>query len=94
VLREAEILAPPTPAGRDPHPDITLKLEGHIEADPGGRTVRVIFDGPYAAKQHEAVHFKHPRGGSAKFLEKPLTAIVPFLPEIVASEVRARIKAR
>jgi hypothetical protein len=94
VLREAEALAPPTPPGYDPHPDITLKLEGHIEIENDGRSVRVIFDGPYAAKQHEAQHFDHPHGGKAKFLETPLKAIIPWLPRIVASEVRARIQAR
>lgn len=26
---------------------------------------------PYTRRQHEGVHFKHPRGGGAKFIENP-----------------------
>jgi hypothetical protein len=32
----------------------------------------VGFNAPYALKQHENLHYKHPGGGEAKFLENPL----------------------
>jgi hypothetical protein len=32
----------------------------------------VGFDLEYAMNQHESMHYKHPRGGKAKFLEDPL----------------------
>jgi hypothetical protein len=34
--------------------------------------VRVAARTPYAKIQHERTDFKHPRGGEAKYLEKPL----------------------
>lgn len=34
--------------------------------------VTVGFGVPYAAKQHEELGYKHPRGGKAKYLEDPL----------------------
>jgi len=33
---------------------------------------KVVFDQRYAQNQHESLHFKHPHGGEAKFLERPL----------------------
>lgn len=38
----------------------------------GGIAGGVAFPLPYAAAQHEGVGFEHPRGGEAKFLERPL----------------------
>ena len=32
----------------------------------------VSFNTPYAARQHEELGWKHPRGGEAKYLENPL----------------------
>ena len=47
-----------------------LAKTGHINRDRGGRnTVAIIFNGPYAAYQHEHLFFKHPHGGEAKYLE-------------------------
>lgn len=50
-----------------------LAASGRIEKDRGGdNTVGITFDGPYARWIHEHLYFRHPRGGSAKFLERPL----------------------
>ena len=38
----------------------------------GGHTVEVGFNKVYALVQHEGLHFEHPRGGKAKYLEGPL----------------------
>ena len=32
----------------------------------------VVVDQVYAADQHESLHYKHPRGGRAKYLELPM----------------------
>ncbi|KRQ86052.1 hypothetical protein ABG79_02184 [Caloramator mitchellensis] len=37
----------------------------------GIMSVLVGYDLPYARRQHEGLHFKHPKGGRAKFLEVP-----------------------
>lgn len=89
----AAMNAPPTDPADDPNPERTLQRDWHVDELPGGG-VRVVFDGPYAAKHHEAQHFEHPRGGKPKFLEDELKAVVPDLPRIVAGEVRKRLRAR
>jgi hypothetical protein len=35
-------------------------------------TATVVVDQRYSQRQHEDLSYRHPRGGSAKFLEKPL----------------------
>lgn len=43
--------------------------------DRGGKTTgEVAFSEPYAVIQHETLTFNHPKGGEAKYLEKPLAA--------------------
>ena len=43
---------------------------GHVDAARGGdNTTAVVFDSVYAHWIHEHLHFKHPHGGQAKFLE-------------------------
>jgi hypothetical protein len=43
---------------------------GKVNPDRGGdNAVGITYDGPYARWIHEHLHFKHPRGGEAKFLE-------------------------
>ena len=32
---------------------------------------QIGFSLPYTRRQHEGVHFRHPKGGGAKFLERP-----------------------
>jgi hypothetical protein len=52
---------------RDPDPGYSLA--DHVSVTVLPRYVLVRVEGAYAVKQHEALHFKHPRGGRAKFLE-------------------------
>lgn len=93
VLRTARELAPKTPPpGVDPDPGVTLADSGKVVPMPDG-SVWVVFDAPYAAKQHEARHFQHPQGGQAKFLEEALKRHRHELEGIVASAVGARLKA-
>ena len=50
-----------------------LASTGHIDRDAGGRnTVAIKFRGPYARYIHEHLFFKHPHGGTAKYLELAL----------------------
>lgn len=94
LLRRAAADAPPTDPENDPDPDVTLSESGRLEFDARGRYVRVIFDTPYAAKLHEDQRLKHPHGGKAKYLESNLTAMIPKLEGILASEVRKRVGAQ
>lgn len=87
VLEEAKRRAPKTDPEHDPDPSVTLADSGHIELEPGGRSVRIEFDTPYAAKQHEALHYRHPHGGEAKYLEKSLLEVAPRFAGILAGPV-------
>ncbi|GAB3081032.1 hypothetical protein GCM10027053_51980 [Intrasporangium mesophilum] len=50
-----------------------LVASGVVKRDrSGNNAVGIVYGGPYARWVHEHVHFKHPRGGQAKFLETAL----------------------
>lgn len=73
----------------DPDPAVALAESGRIERHGDGLVI--IFDTPYAAKQHEDQRLQHPRGGGPKYLERAVTEIVPAIQAIVASKVDARM---
>jgi hypothetical protein len=94
LLRRARTEIPPTDPADDPDPAVTLSELGYIRPDQGGRSVVAGFEGPYAAKQELAQQFDHPRGGKAGYLEDALKSLIPDLPEIVASKIKARLEGR
>lgn len=51
----------------------------------------VSFDTPYAAKQHENMHYRHKKGRKAKYLEGPLNANKNKVLEIVAAALRGSL---
>lgn len=54
----------------------TLRGSGTSELRVGAREVEVevSFNTVYAARQHEELAWRHPKGGKAKYLEDPLKA--------------------
>lgn len=88
VLTLAKQYAPVGDPELDPNPSVSLAESGRIRPD--GKGFIIEFTAPYAAKQHEDLRLKHPRGGGAKYLERALTEITPTLDRIVASKVHAR----
>lgn len=50
--------------------------------------VRVHNDSVYAARQHEELGWRHPRGGQAKYLEQPAMANASELFGIVGAQIR------
>jgi hypothetical protein len=73
----------------DPNIAVSLRESGRIVKSGAGWII--VFETPYAAKQHEAQGFKHPRGGGAKFLEKEVIQKIPQIEGVVASAVRANV---
>ncbi len=59
----------------------TMHLEetGTVEpVDDDPNAVQIVYDTPYAAKQHEDLTLHHPKPGTkAKYLEDPAMAMVP-----------------
>lgn len=84
--RKAAVTAALTTIGEDllgraqreaPVEEGTLRGSGtsHVHEDGDTISVEVSFATPYAARQHEEVSWKHPKGGKAKYLEDPLKAM-------------------
>ena len=48
----------------------------------------VSFNTVYAAAQHEGLDYDHPKGGEAKYLERPLTELAPRLTALIAAGQR------
>ena len=52
-----------------------LDKSGHVNRERGGRnTAAIVYASVYARWVHEHLHFKHPFGGEAKFLETAMLA--------------------
>jgi Bacteriophage HK97-gp10, putative tail-component len=67
-------------------------LRGSISHDvrvtPSGMEVVVTADTVYAARQHEEVTWKHPKGGKAKYMSDPLKAKAGRYATLIAGFVR------
>lgn len=91
VLAASDADLPVGDPAQDPDPGFALVEHGSIRYSHDGLVATIRYEGPYAAKLHEAQSYSHPRGGKAKFLEDSLKEIVPRLEGIVAGKVRARV---
>lgn len=49
----------------------TLKDSGTVSLDNKNKIATISYNTPYARKQHEDNTLNHPRGGEAKYLERP-----------------------
>ena len=72
-----------------PRESSELRDSGHVDAE--GTQAAVIFDTPYAVRQHEDTTLRHHGGGQAKFLEHTLHEDQRTLLERVAAELRAAL---
>jgi hypothetical protein len=80
---------------RDPDPAVNLaeRVFVYYETGPAGqKIIKIVVDTEYAAKQHEAMWFDHPRGGGPKYLERAVTETIPLVQGIIAEKVEARTK--
>jgi hypothetical protein len=91
VVEEAKRNIPVGDPEEDPDAHIRLADSSDIslKRNPFGNLVEISFNTPYAAKQHEDLRLKHPRGGGPKYLERALTTVMPQLANIVAARVDA-----
>lgn len=71
---------------RTPIQDGPLRASGGT--DVADDRASVFFDTPYAARQHEEVGWRHPKGGQAKYLENTVIEERGRAQDIVAAEVR------
>lgn len=66
----------------------TLRASAAVTVLDGGTRVAVSYNTPYAARQHEELGWRHPRGGRAKYLEGPAHEEEATMRAIIATEVR------
>ena len=66
----------------------TLRASAAVTVLDGGARVAVSYDTPYAARQHEELGWRHPKGGRAKYLEGPAHEEDATMRAIIATEVR------
>lgn len=89
VLERAKADAPPSPPPDvDPDTAVSLRASGHVRRVREG-VYEIVFDVPYAAKQHEAQGYRHPHGGGAKYLERNVQQAARDLEGTLALGVRA-----
>lgn len=89
VLRDAQRLVPKGDPNLDPDPSVSLASSGIVVPVNGG--VVVDFQTDYAAKQHEDLRLRHPRGGTARFLELAVAQNTGALERVVGQAVRVEL---
>jgi hypothetical protein len=92
VLERARRDAPPSPPPDEDPSSASLREAGHVRRVPGG--VEIVFDVPYAAKQHEDFRLDHPRGGGPKFLERNVLAAARELPRVIGGQIASNSAQR
>ena len=65
----------------------TLKDSGAISSDKKNSIVTISYNTPYARKQHEDNTLNHPKGGQAKYLERPFNEKSGDLEKIVGDSI-------
>lgn len=74
----------------DPDPAVALRDSYHVRWIDES-LVSISVEAAYAVKQHEALHFKHPRGGRAKFLERHVAGASNDLQDTLTASVRTHL---
>lgn len=65
----------------------TLKDSGTVSLDKQNKIATISYNTPYARKQHEDNTLNHPRGGQAKYLERPFNEKSDELETYVGNEI-------
>ncbi|MGW3191594.1 hypothetical protein ACWDBT_27515 [Streptomyces ardesiacus] len=69
-----------------------LQNTGTASVDEGDLTAMVSYDGPYAARQHEELTWRHAPGRQAKYLEGPLNASRSTVQALIAAQLRRALR--
>lgn len=78
------------PASREAVPKVSTNLANSaaIKKSRGGtNTIAIVYDSVYARWIHEHLHFKHPHGGGAKYLERPMRVKGPATMQAAVREL-------
>jgi hypothetical protein len=64
-----------------------LLKSGTVSTDPENFVAAVSYDTPYAARQHEEMHWRHDDNRTAKWLENAMNAEVQTSAEIIRKTI-------
>lgn len=65
-----------------------LQRSGDTDVDPAALEAIVYYNTPYAVRQHEEIHWKHPKQGRAKWLELTMQEQHERIQQIIATQIR------
>ena len=71
-----------------------LKDSGTVQSNKREQSVTISYNTPYARKQHEDNTLNHPRGGQAKYLERPFNEKVGEAEGYIANELQRILRKR
>lgn len=76
-----------------PHDEGTLERSGRAANELKGNVARasVGFDTEYSIDQHENMHYRHKKGRTAKYLERPLNSSKNKVRGIIAAAIRKEL---
>lgn len=66
----------------------TLRRSAAVDISTDGMTAIVSYNTVYAARQHEELSWRHPKGGKAKYLEDPLHSEAQKMRRIIRTQIR------
>lgn len=90
LFDEANEIMAQSKAGFVPVKSGALRASGHVQLPRPGPLILFGYGGPavpYALIQHEA-HYQHPGGGQRKYLEIPVVAAIPGMPDRLAKDLK------
>ena len=68
-----------------------LRRSGDTDVDPAALESVVYYNTPYAVRQHEEIHWRHPKQGRAKWLELTMQEQHGKIQQIIATQIRKAI---
>lgn len=77
---------------RVPKDEGTLQQSGSVYVTNGGADGAISYNTPYAVRQHESMHYNHPNGREAKFLENTMKNDGDKARDYVANEIKKAFK--
>jgi len=72
----------------------TLKDSGTTQSSKKDHSVTISYNTPYARKQHEDNTLNHPRGGQAKYLERPFNEKAGEAESYIANELQKKLRKK
>lgn len=72
----------------------TLMKSGAVSTDESTKIITISYNTPYARKQHEDNTLKHPKGGEAKYLERPFNEKKDQLEVVVGESIHKALERK